>query len=199
MNSNSLILFILTASIVLGIQPQTEEPIDTSQLQNAYFGGGCFWCLEAIFERVPGVVDVINGYAGGFVADPTYQQVCSDQTGHAEVVQIQYNPRQISYGDLLDIFWKSHDPTTVDRQDADVGSQYRSIILYTSEEQKSEAMKSIRKINASGIYSRPVVTQVEALKQFYPAEDYHQDYFRNHPNVPYCVYVIRPKLDKLKF
>jgi len=169
-----------------------------SNTQEAYLGGGCFWCLEAIYERVPGVLDVTNGYAGGSVPNPTYRQVSSDKTGHAEVVRIQYNPQQITYTELLDLFWKSHDPTTIDRQGPDVGSQYRSIILYTSEKEKKAAQEAINKINASGMFPQPVVTTVEPLKEFYIAEDYHQDYFRNHPNAPYCIFVIQPKLDKIK-
>lgn len=188
-------ILISIPGLILGKNPPQEE---SAQIREAYLGGGCFWCLEAIYERVPGVLDVTNGYAGGRTPNPTYSQVCSNKTGHAEVVRIQFDRRQITYSQLLDLFWKSHDPTTVDRQGADIGSQYRSIILYTSEEQKQAAQRSIREINASGAYDQPVVTTVEPLERFYPAEDYHQNYFRNHPNAPYCVFVIQPKLDKVK-
>ncbi|RMF10353.1 MAG: peptide-methionine (S)-S-oxide reductase [Candidatus Neomarinimicrobiota bacterium] len=166
--------------------------------REAYFGGGCFWCLEAMFEKVRGVVDVTNGYAGGQTPDPTYQEVCSDRTGHAEVVRITYDPRKITYDQLLDLFWQSHDPTTVDRQGADVGSQYRSIILTTTDEEQRLAEAAIRTVNASGRFPRPVVTEVKPLDRFYPAEDYHQDYFQKHPDVPYCVFVIQPKLEKFE-
>jgi peptide-methionine (S)-S-oxide reductase len=164
----------------------------------ATFGGGCFWCLEAVFERIDGVKSVISGYAGGSVANPTYEQVCAGGTGHAEVIQVEYDPTVITYDQLLDHFWSAHDPTTKDRQGADVGSQYRSVILYANEQQRIAAEQSKAKVVASGIFSDPVVTEIVALKAFTMAEGYHQDYFRNNPNAPYCVYVIKPKLKKLE-
>jgi peptide-methionine (S)-S-oxide reductase len=167
--------------------------------EQAVFGGGCFWCLEAVFERVPGVLSVTSGYAGGTTANPTYEQVCSGTTGHAEVVEIDFDPRQITYEQLLEVFWEAHDPTTIDRQGPDVGSQYRSIILYRNEAQKVAAEKSRSALNASGKYQNPVVTEIQPLKVFYKAEAYHQDYFRKHPNAPYCALVISPKLKKLHF
>ncbi len=167
--------------------------------EKAYLGGGCFWCLEAVFERIPGILDVTNGYAGGHVSNPTYEQVCSNTTGHAEVVQVQYDAEKLSYLDILEIFWNSHDPTTINRQGADVGSQYRSIILTTSKDQERTAKKSLNDLNETGLYSNPAVTEIVPLEQFYIAEDYHQDYFRNHPDAPYCAHVIQPKLEKLNF
>lgn len=163
----------------------------------ATLGGGCFWCLEAVYERIEGVLDVVSGYAGGRTKDPTYQQVCSGSTGHAEVVQITYDPKLISYGGILDLFWKAHDPTTLNRQGADVGTQYRSIILYHEESQKAEAERSVAEMNESGKFARPIVTQIQPQEAFYPAEDYHQDYFEKHPDAAYCSFVIQPKLQKL--
>ena len=164
--------------------------------QLATFGGGCFWCLEAVFERFAGVQSVTSGYAGGRTPQPTYKQVCDGDTGHAEVVQIKYDPAWISYDQLLEIFWEIHDPTTPDRQGADAGTQYRSIILYHDEAQKLAAEKS--KAAAAKRFKDPIVTEIVALKQFYPAEAYHQDYYRNNPRYPYCAAVISPKLKKLE-
>jgi peptide-methionine (S)-S-oxide reductase len=161
----------------------------------AIFGGGCFWCLEAVFERFDGVLDVVSGYAGGSTPDPRYEDVCSGATGHAEVVRVHFDAARISYEQLLDIFWQAHDPTTEDRQGADVGSQYRSVILYRDAAQRAAAELSREKAQAA--FERSIVTTIIPLAQFFPAEEYHQDYFRKHPNVPYCAYVIRPKLDKL--
>jgi len=169
-----------------------------SRTETATFGGGCFWCMEAVFERIDGVKSVTSGYAGGPVANPTYEQVCAGGTGHAEVIQVEYDPAVITYGQLLDQFWSAHDPTTKDRQGADVGSQYRSIILYADEQQRIAAEKSKATVIASGEYSDSVVTEIVPLKAFYRAEAYHQDYFRNNPKAPYCVFVIKPKLKKLE-
>jgi len=161
----------------------------------AVFGGGCFWCIEAVYERIDGVKSVVSGYAGGLRPSPTYREVCSDTTGHAEVVRIEYDPDRIGYEDLLELFWKAHDPTTPNQQGADVGSQYRSIILYSDEKQKKVAEKSKEKIAAH--FDAPVVTEIKPLEVFYPAEDYHQDYYEKHPTLGYCSVVIRPKLKKL--
>ena len=160
----------------------------------AVFGGGCFWCTEAIFKRVKGVLSVIPGYAGGETESPTYPEVCSGKTGHAEVVRIEYDPEVISYEDLLEIFWHAHDPTTLNRQGNDIGMQYRSIILYANEEQKEQAEASLKAADASGMFSKPIVTRIESLGDFYAAEDYHRDYFTNNPNQPYCRAVISPKV-----
>jgi len=163
--------------------------------ETATLGGGCFWCVEAVYERIEGVSNVRSGYAGGEVANPTYRQVSAGTTGHAEVVQLDYDPAVISYAQILDLFWKAHDPTTRNRQGADVGTQYRSIILYHSEEQRVGAEASIAE--AQGRFSRPIVTEVVPFTVFYDAEEYHQDYYENNPEYGYCRVVIQPKLDKL--
>ena len=168
----------------------------TNKTEQATFGGGCFWCMEAVFERLDGVKSVISGYAGGTKKNPTYQEVCAGATGHAEVVQIEFDPREISYEKLLEVFWEAHDPTTTNRQGADVGTQYRSVILYHNAAQKKAAEES--KQTAQWRFPAPIVTEITPLAAFYKAEDYHQDYFRNHPNAPYCAVVISPKLEKLK-
>jgi peptide-methionine (S)-S-oxide reductase len=165
-------------------------------LQKATFGAGCFWCVEAVFERLDGVQSVVAGYAGGSKANPTYEEVCSGLTGHAEVAQITFDPKKISYARLLEVFWEAHDPTTMNRQGADVGNQYRSVIFYSNDEQRKTAEQS--KQEAQKSYQDPVVTDIKPLIDFYVAENYHQDYFRNNPNAPYCRFVIKPKLDKLK-
>ncbi len=163
----------------------------------AVFGGGCFWCLEAIFQEVIGVQQVLPGYAGGHTPNPTYEQVCSDTTGHAEVVQITFDPDRISYETLLKIFWTIHDPTTPNRQGNDVGSQYRSIILYRSAEQKATAER-LRRTFAEPLWEKPVVTEIKPLDIFYPAESYHRNYFARHPEQAYCQLVIQPKVQKFR-
>ncbi|HTW87902.1 MAG TPA: peptide-methionine (S)-S-oxide reductase MsrA [Candidatus Binataceae bacterium] len=163
----------------------------------AVFGGGCFWCTEAVFELIKGVVSVTPGYAGGSVPNPTYRQVCTGATGHAEVARIEYDPTTVSYRDLLKVFFAMHDPTTLNRQGADVGTEYRSLILYASEDQKREAEELIRSLNDSSA-SRPIVTEVKALDKFYEAEDYHREYFRKNPAAPYCQFVIDPKVAKMR-
>jgi peptide-methionine (S)-S-oxide reductase len=169
------------------------------KIEFATFGGGCFWCLEAFFERVKGVKAVVSGYAGGNVARPSYEMVCTGLTGHAEVVNIEYDANVVSFDDLLDIFWICHDPTTLNRQGPDEGPQYRSIILYHNEAQKNAALKSYQKVTASGLYRDPIVTQLFPLVKFWPAEKYHQDYFRRNANKnPYCQTVIAPKLAELR-
>lgn len=164
----------------------------------ATLGGGCFWCLEATFEMLEGVERSVSGYAGGSVKDPTYKQVCEGTTGHAEVVQLTYDPDVISYRELLDVFFTIHDPTTPNRQGADVGTQYRSVILYHDEVQKADTEAAIRKLEEEGVYGRPVVTQIVPLDRFYPAEDYHQGYYRNNPGQGYCRAVISPKVAKMR-
>ncbi len=191
--------FIAGLSLLLVVMSSTtgsaaDEAAVKTQL--ATFGGGCFWCLDAAFKTFTGVKAVTSGYCGGAVANPTYQQVCTGATGHAEVVQIEFEPAKISYDQLLEIFWDVHDPTSMNRQGADEGTQYRSVIFYHDEAQKQAAEKS--KLAAAKRFKSPIVTEIVALKPFYPAEDYHQDYFHKHPNVPYCAYVIQPKLEKLR-
>ena len=164
----------------------------------ATLGGGCFWCLEAVFELVRGVDKVVSGYAGGSVPKPSYEQVCTGATGHAEVVQIAFDPAQVSFRDLVDIFFTIHDPTTLNRQGADVGTQYRSAIFYHNAAQKEVAEEAIKDWAGRGLWPDPIVTQVVPLQEFYAAEDYHQSYFRNHPNQGYCQAVINPKVAKFR-
>lgn len=166
------------------------------KLQTATLGGGCFWCLEAAFQEIAGVVKVVSGYAGGQTLHPTYEQVSSGQTGHAEVVQLIFDPAVISYQDILEVFWTIHDPTTLNRQGADIGSQYRSVILYVTDEQKADAEQS--KAAVQKLWPDPVVTQIAPLEKFWQAEDYHQNYFKSHPEQAYCQVVINPKLQKLR-
>jgi len=172
----------------------------SSKLDTAYavLAGGCFWCLEALFERIPGVVSVVSGYSGGEIEDPTYEQVCTGDTGHAEAVRIEFDPNRISYNEILSYFWKSHDPTTRNRQGADVGTQYRSVIFYSDEEQREQAGVSMDEIERSGMLRRKIVTELVPLEKFYPAEEYHQHYFERNPGAGYCRIVIRPKVDKIE-
>ncbi|SRR5690606_3073538 len=166
--------------------------------QKATLGGGCFWCLEAVYEQLRGVEEIVPGYAGGDVPHPSYEQVCTGKTGHAEVVQITFDPEEISYRDLIEIFYTIHDPTTPDRQGPDVGPQYRSIILYHDVEQERIARAVTNEVDSSGIWDDPVVTQIEPLETFYPAEAYHRQYYRSHSWQPYCQAVIAPKLAKAR-
>ena len=168
------------------------------QRELATLGGGCFWCLDGIYRQLKGVESVVSGYAGGTKPNPTYREVCGGNTGHAEVVQITFDPSQISYRDLLDVFFTIHDPTTQDRQGGDIGPQYRSIILTHSDEQARIARETIADVTAEGVWDDPIVTHVEPLTTFYPAESYHQDYFANNPNQPYCQVVIAPKVAKFR-
>jgi peptide-methionine (S)-S-oxide reductase len=167
-------------------------------LQQATLAGGCFWCLEAVYVELRGVTKVVSGYSGGTVPNPSYQRVCTGSTGHAEVVRVTFDPAAVSYRELLEIFFTIHDPTTLNRQGADVGTQYRSAIFYHDEEQKHVAEEVIKEITAAKIWSKPIVTQVVPLDTFYPAEDYHQDYFANNPRQPYCQVVVAPKVAKFR-
>ncbi|SDC56141.1 peptide-methionine (S)-S-oxide reductase [Pedobacter soli] len=166
--------------------------------EKATFGMGCFWCTEAIFQRLKGVVSVKSGYEGGTLSNPTYEEVCTGATGHAEVLEITYNPLVISYDELLEVFWKSHDPTTLNRQGADSGTQYRSVIFYHSAEQKASAEKYKAELNKTNAFGKKVVTAIEAAKPFYVAENYHQNYFNKNGSEPYCRLVIQPKIEKLE-
>lgn len=168
------------------------------KLEKATFGGGCFWCLEAVFERVPGVRAVVSGYAGGTYPHPTYELVQTGETGHAEVVQIEYDAETVPYEELLEVFWSCHDPTTLNRQGPDVGTEYRSIILYHNEEQRRAAIKAYEKLTADGVFAGPIVTELVPLTKFFKAEPYHQNYYRRNPNAPYCRMMIAPKLKKLQ-
>jgi peptide-methionine (S)-S-oxide reductase len=168
--------------------------------ETAIFGGGCFWCTEAVFSELRGVISVMPGYAGGTVPDPTYEAVCTGRTGHAEVIRIEFDPAQISFNDLLTVFFATHDPTTLNRQGADVGTQYRSAVFYTTDAQRADALAFITKLNASDPNGKPVVTEVTplSLDKFYPAEDYHRNYFKNNSTQPYCQLIIEPKVEKLQ-
>lgn len=166
--------------------------------QTAVFGGGCFWCIEAVFNRLTGVKSAVSGYMGGHVDKPTYRQVCNGETGHVEVVQVTFDPSEISYRDLLEVFFTVHDPTTVNRQGNDEGEQYRSVIFYTSDEQEREAEEAVAALNAAKAFPEPIVTSIEPAATFYPAEDYHQLYYDNNATQPYCQVVIAPKLRKFE-
>lgn len=180
-------------------QPGDETTMDTNnKLDTATLGAGCFWCVEAIFQNLEGVHSVFAGYTGGRTKNPTYKEVCNGNTGHVEVAQITYDPAKVSFEEILKVFWKTHDPTTLNRQGADVGEQYRSVIYYHNEAQKAAAEKSRAEMDASGYYDNPIVTAIEPLDIFYKAEDYHQDYFKYNPNQPYCQMVIQPKVEKFK-
>ena len=167
-------------------------------MKKATFGSGCFWCTEAVFQDLAGVESVVSGYAGGHIKNPAYREVCEGRTGHAEVVQITYDPEVISFETLLEVFWKTHDPTTLNRQGNDVGTQYRSVIYYHDDEQKALAQQYKDKLNGSGAFGSPIVTEISPMDTFYAAEAYHQNYFKNNPGQGYCSFVIRPKVDKFK-
>lgn len=167
-------------------------------LEKATFGTGCFWCTEALYETLDGVIDAVSGYEGGQKPNPTYNEVCSGTTGHAECVEVTYDPTKVTYAELLEAFFRSHDPTTLNRQGADVGTQYRSVIFYHTDEQKHLAETAKDELNKAGAYTSPIVTEISPAETFYPAEAYHQSYFANNPNQGYCAFVIAPKLDKFR-
>lgn len=162
------------------------------------FGAGCFWCTEAVFQRLDGVEKVVSGYAGGIVEEPSYKQICAGTTGHAEVINVYFDPRKVSLESLLEVFWATHDPTTLNRQGADVGPQYRSAIFYHSKTQREIACGLKQELNAKGVFDSPIVTEITPFSNFYPAEDYHQEYFNLNGSQPYCQFVVKPKVDKLK-
>ena len=179
--------------------PSTTNESSTATTETATFANGCFWCTEAIFEQLDGVISAVSGYTGGTVKDPTYKAVTTGETGHAEALQIVYDPAKISFDELLEVFWETHDPTTLNRQGGDVGTQYRSGIFYHNEEQKQKAEKYKAELNKSGAFDNPIVTEITAFSKFYPAENYHQEYFENNENNnPYCKVVIRPKVEKFR-
>ena len=189
---------ILVVTLIFGsttvIQAQNMKP----KLEEATFGAGCFWCVEAVFELVEGVEHVESGYSGGHVQNPSYREVTTGRTGHTEVARVVYDPEKVSYELLLEVFWHTHDPTTLNRQGNDVGFQYRSVIFYHNEEQKRIAEASLKKTDASDLWKDPIVTAIEPLSNYFVAENYHQDYFENNPNAGYCSYVIAPKVKKFK-
>ncbi len=189
--------FVILAMLILSLSLQGNSDMK-DKFEVATFGGGCFWCVEAIFERVSGVHQVESGYSGGHVSNPDYKMVTSGNSGHAEVVQITFNPEVISYLELLEIFFKTHDPTTLNRQGADVGTQYRSIVLFHNEAQHKLAEEIIQELDSGEIWNNPIVTVVEPFEQFYNAEAYHQEYYENNPNQGYCRLVINPKVEKFE-
>lgn len=194
---NTLKTLVLAASLLLaGSALSPAQTMKTNHTELATVGGGCFWCTEAVFQKLPGVISIASGYAGGHTENPTYHQVCGGDTGHAEVIQIEFDPQIISYQKLLHYFWEAHDPTTLNRQGNDSGTQYRSIILYSSEAQKLAAEKS--KLEAQAGFKSPIVTEIVPLKKFYQAEAYHQDYYNENSSQPYCQAVIRPKVEKIE-
>ncbi len=198
---NKFVLFFLMAVISCSNNAKTkheEAMIDSSKYEVATFAAGCFWCTEAVFQRLKGVVKIESGYSGGSVPNPTYEAVCTGQTGHAECTQITFDPKIISFKELLEVFWKTHDPTTLNRQGNDVGTQYRSAIFYHSDEQKELAEKYKKELDSEKIWDAPIVTEIVPFKKFYKAEDYHQDYYNKNGNQPYCSFVITPKLEKFK-
>jgi peptide-methionine (S)-S-oxide reductase len=189
--------FVIFAGLLLSLSLYGNDGMK-DKFEIATFGGGCFWCTEAIFERVKGVQKVESGYAGGHVSNPDYKMVTSGTTGHAEVIQITFDPEVVTYLELLEIFFKTHDPTTLNRQGADVGTQYRSIVLYHNEQQNKLAREVLDELDSEGIWSDPIVTDIQAFEEFYSAEAYHQEYFENNPNQGYCRLVITPKLEKFE-
>ncbi len=191
-------LCLASQAAILDAQVDKQSRKGELMTSKATFGSGCFWCTEAVFLQLRGVEGVMPGYCGGETDNPTYKEVCSGATGHAEVIQVTYDSAQVSYQKLLEVFWKSHDPTTLNRQGADIGTQYRSAIFYHDEEQKALAEKYKKKLGEAGVFGNPIVTEISKLETFYPAEDYHQNYYNQNAGQPYCAAVIRPKVDKIK-
>jgi len=192
----AIMLFTIAAN---GQQKSTKNSMETtSKCETITLGAGCFWCVEAIYNRVNGVISVTSGYSGGHTENPTYKEVCTGETGHAEVIQVVYDPTIIPLAKILEIYFKTHDPTMLNRQGADIGTQYRSVIFYSNDEQKRVAQEVKDLLNKSGIWTDPIVTLIEPLKNFYEAESYHQDYFENNAKQPYCQMVINPKVEKFE-
>jgi len=198
LNMKPLICCLLAIATLTACTAETNttRPMQNEKTELATVGGGCFWCTEALFQMLPGVKSVVSGYSGGQVENPTYEQVCSGKTGHAEVIQVAFDPAKVSYEKIIETFWEAHDPTTLNRQGNDVGTQYRSIILYNSDAQKAVAEKS--KAEAQKKFPSPIVTEIVPLKTFYVGEDYHQNYYRSNPNQSYCRAIIRPKVEKFE-
>jgi peptide-methionine (S)-S-oxide reductase len=207
------IIFIFAVIIALGVMFYPREKhvttpgqavqgqkgsMNSEKLDTATFGAGCFWCVEAVFQNLKGVQSITSGYSGGSVPNPTYTQVCDGTTGHAEACQIMYNPKEISYAELLEVFWKTHDPTTLNRQGNDAGTQYRSAIFYHNDEQKNLAEHYKHELDSSGAFDAPIVTEIVPFRNFYKAEAYHQNYYNDNTAQPYCMFVIRPKVEKFK-
>lgn len=195
MKKTHLIVLFCFTSLALGAQTIKPKTMN-EELQVATLGSGCFWCTEAFFLKLNGVESVVSGYSGGKVKNPSYREVCTGLTGHAEVIQVKFNPKVISYEDILEVFWNTHDPTTLNKQGADEGTQYRSAVFFHSEEQKKIAEQYKSQLDKSGVYKNRIVTEITPFSVFYPAEDYHQNYYALNPNQGYCQYVIRPKVEK---
>ncbi len=193
-----LLAFIFVVSLANGQKKSKKNKADNDNMELATFGAGCFWCVEAIFQRVEGVEKVVSGYSGGSVKNPTYKEVCQGTTGHAEVCQLSYDPSIVKYNFLLEVFWQTHDPTTLNRQGNDVGTQYRSAIFYHNDEQKNIAEKYKKKLAESGVFKGSITTEIVKYKSIYIAEDYHQNYFNENGSQPYCNYVILPKVEKFE-
>ena len=204
--SIAYLALILTNSLIACAQPPkkasnkniTQTKTSSMGTETITFGSGCFWCTEAIFQQVKGVEKVVSGYSGGHVVKPTYEQVCEKNTGHAEVCQLTFDPTQVSVDELLEIFWQTHDPTTLNQQGNDVGPQYRSVVFYHNELQKQRAEYFLSELSKSGAYEKPIVTTIEPYKNFYVAENYHQNYYNQNGSQPYCYFVIRPKVEKFE-
>jgi len=202
----TFVLFLMAIISISCNESKSEAKQEMKNIMNdknpkfeiATFGSGCFWCTEAIFERVNGVSSVVSGYSGGSVENPTYKEVCDGTTGHAECTQITFDPAVVTYDELLEVFWKTHDPTTLNKQGNDVGTQYRSVIFYHNDEQKQKAEFYKNKLTEEKIWDKPIVTEITKFEKFYPAEDYHQEYYENNQNQGYCVYVITPKVEKFE-
>jgi peptide-methionine (S)-S-oxide reductase len=179
-------------------RPDNSQPSDNANLETATFASGCFWCSDAVFQQLRGVKSLVSGYSGGLAENPTYEQVCSGTTGYAEAIQVTFDPAVISYSDLLQVFWQTHDPTTLNRQGNDIGTQYRSAVFYHSEEQHKQAEEYKQQLDGSKTFGGPIVTEITQFTNFIPAEKYHQDYYQQNPNQGYCQYVIRPKVEKFR-
>ncbi|MEQ9188736.1 MAG: peptide-methionine (S)-S-oxide reductase MsrA [Cryomorphaceae bacterium] len=179
-------------------EKEIDESTPALSMDTATLGAGCFWCVEAVFQELKGVISVTSGYAGGFIKNPSYKEVCTGRTGHAEVAQIVFDPEVISFDELLEVFWQTHDPTTLNQQGNDVGTQYRSSVFYHNQAQKEKAEFYKDKLDASGAWDAPIVTTIEELTDFYVADDYHQNYYNNNGSQPYCTFVIRPKVEKFR-
>ena len=196
-----LLTGIISLAVMAGNAQKSKMMNDVKsnkKIETAYFGEGCFWCTEAFFQRIDGVISVRSGYGGGHVDNPTYEEVCEKSTGHAEITKIEFDPSKVSYDELLEVFWKTHDPTTLNRQGNDAGPQYRSVIFYLNNEQKLKAEHYKAELDKSHAFAHPIVTAIEPFKNYYPAEKYHENYYNDHPDQGYCSFVIRPKVEKFE-
>ncbi len=195
---NKILSFLISLLLISSLYGQNDNTMENKNQETATLGAGCFWCVEAVFQSLKGVESVTSGYSGGNVKNPSYREVTTGNTGHAEAIQVKFNPDVISYEEILEVFWSTHDPTTLNQQGPDIGSQYRSVIFYHSEEQKKIAEKSKKEADISGNFDDSIVTSIEPFKNFYVAEEYHQDFYKKNPNQPYCQFRINPKIKKLE-